>query len=146
MKACTGRGYSDGVNVLARDTTTTAHYSFVCLSTVLLLAYCVNVIAQEGSGIEAMEELIVSRDLFANGPFEFRRIDGTGNNLHQILRTRGAVGTRYRRVTPVEYEDGIQAPAGLKPKEGPRMRYRYFHLPSERRKYQLESRHGHAHR
>ena len=91
-----------------------AHYSFVCLSTVLLLVYSVNVLAQGGSRIEAMEELIVSRDLFADGPFEFRRIDGTGNNLHQILRTRGAVGTRYRRLTPVEYEDGVQARTGEK--------------------------------
>ncbi len=87
---------------------------------VLLLVWSADLSAQEVTEIEALEDVMVSRDIFADGPIEFRGIDGTGNNRHQILRTRGAVGTRYRRLTPVEYEDGVQAPGGVIPAGGTR--------------------------
>ena len=51
-------------------------------------------------------------DIFRRGGEGFRRFDGTGNNLEPVLRTVGGVGTRYRRITPIEYEDGLQSPTG----------------------------------
>ena len=63
-----------------------------------------------------MENALINNDPFGNifrrGAENFRRFDGTGNNVEPVLRTVGGVGTRYRRITPIEYEDGLQSPAG----------------------------------
>ncbi|NER38180.1 MAG: heme peroxidase [Oscillatoria sp. SIO1A7] len=69
-----------------------------------------------------MEEILVNNDPFASGIIppegDYRRFDGTRNNLEDP--TRGGVGDLFRRVTPVEYEDGLQAPAGTAPEGGTR--------------------------
>lgn len=68
-----------------------------------------------------MEETLIQRNPFANTAFfEFRRFDGTGNNLAPNLRNLGSVDTLYRRIAPVEYEDGLAAPAGVAPPDGTR--------------------------
>lgn len=41
---------------------------------------------------------------------DFPRIDGTGHNLSEPAL--GGIGTRYRQVTPTDYEDGISTPSG----------------------------------
>ncbi|WP_051037959.1 peroxidase family protein [Thalassoporum mexicanum] len=67
-----------------------------------------------------MEDNLITRNPFAEDNFETRRFDGTGNNLTDIFRTVGAVGTRFRRIAPVEYENGINSPAGIAPPGGSR--------------------------
>ena len=65
------------------------------------------------------EDNLISNDPYAAGILivgdakSIRRVDGTGNNLTEINRTVGAVGSRLRRLTPIEYEDGLASPAGV---------------------------------
>lgn len=83
-----------------------------------------------------MEERLINNDPFASGviPREggFRRFDGTGTNVETTKRTIGGVGTRYRRLTPVEYEDGLQAPAGIAPEGGTRLPLPDGTIPGDR--------------
>ena len=62
-----------------------------------------------------MEELLIGNDPFGSGIVrrgDIRRFDGTGNHTDPILRTIGGVGTRFRRITPVGFADGLQEPTG----------------------------------
>ena len=43
-------------------------------------------------------------------PFEYRSIDGTGNNLLSPLK--GSAGSVFLRLAPASYADGISALAG----------------------------------
>ena len=83
-----------------------------------------------------METFLISNDPFASRviPREggFRRFDGTATNRETTLRTIGGVGTRYRRLTPVEYEDGLQAPAGIAPPGGTRRPLPNGTIPGDR--------------
>jgi peroxidase len=86
-----------------------------------------------------MEDNLIARNPFAEGNFEARRFDGTGNNLTDIFRTIGAVGTRYRRLTPVEYENGINSPAGIAPPGGSRRPLPDGTIPGDRPSTRLVS-------
>jgi peroxidase len=86
-----------------------------------------------------VEDNLIARDPFAEGNFEARGFDGTGNNLTDIFRTIGAVGTRYRRLTPVEYENGINSPAGIAPPVGTRRPLPDGTIPADRPSARLVS-------
>ncbi|AFY71196.1 NAD(P)H oxidase [Thalassoporum mexicanum PCC 7367] len=57
-------------------------------------------------------DTLIQRDPFASGfSFnDFPRLDGTGHDPSDP--TLGGVGTRYRQLNPIDYADGLFAPAG----------------------------------